>query len=93
MGNRVDERRVGQSQVDAQQDVEDALVRRWTPGVHEKVVVGICAPARSAKEAQQEVDDEAHNCMHSEMLPSFQALHPDVCAKHIHTETAPEPPC
>lgn len=74
MCNRVDQRRVGQGQVDAQQDVEDALVRRWTPGIHEKVVVGICAPARSAEEAQQEVDNEAHDCMHSS-LSAKAALH------------------
>lgn len=79
MCHRVDKRRVGQGQVDAKQDIEDALVCWRTPRIDEKVVVGVQAPARSAKEAQQEVDDEAHNCMHGEVLAMRRGV---VCAMH-----------
>lgn len=62
VGDGVDKWRVCQRQVDAQQDVEDALVGWGSPLVYQQVVVGVRAPARGAKESQQKVYDEADHC-------------------------------
>ncbi len=60
---RVHKRRIRQCQVDAEQDVESPLVSWGAPVIDQEVGVGVQSPARSAKKAKEEVDDEAHHCM------------------------------
>ena len=60
--------RICQCQVDAEEDVEGPLVGWRAPIIDQEVSVGVQAPARSAKEPEEEVDDEAHHCRCSDQF-------------------------